>query len=77
MLEKTSILWDSWFNKQSVVVNPTPLLDGNQISIEFEIAPGPLVGKCLEILKIEQAAGNVRSKGEAVSFIRNFLRTID
>ncbi len=76
-LEKTSILWEAWFDQQDTVVSPKPFLDGNQISMEFGLAPGQLIGKCIEALKSEQAAGNIRSRNEAVEFIRKMLEVLD
>ena len=47
-----------------------PLLRGEQVMAALGIAPGPLVGLCLEVVAEWQAAGEVGSPAEAVERLR-------
>lgn len=48
-----------------------PLLDGDEIRGAAHIAPGPAVGRIKRDLILEQIAGRVRSKDEALAWLRS------
>jgi hypothetical protein len=47
-----------------------PLLRGDEISIELDIAPGPAIGEILEALCEAQAIGEIQTRSEALSLAR-------
>ena len=69
MLERTAFLWDSWWNKYDEIVDPKPLVNGDEIIQRFDLQPGPLVGKYLEQLKEEQAAGKISTREAAFDLL--------
>ena len=62
-------LMDVWFNHPEIS-RPEPLLNGNEIMCELNIPPGPLVGRLIDVLKEEQAAGEIEYKQQALSWIK-------
>jgi len=54
-------------------VRPPKLVDGHDIISIFGISPGPRVGEILEAVREAQAAAEVTSREEALSFIKELL----
>lgn len=52
------------------LVRPPRLLDGNDVMRALRIPPGPKVGKALGRLEEAQAAGKVRTREEALRFLK-------
>ena len=59
---------DTWFNRPEVAA-PIPLLNGNDLMMNFDLTPGPLIGKLIEGLKEEQAAGEILDRAQALEWI--------
>jgi tRNA nucleotidyltransferase/poly(A) polymerase len=74
ILEKIEFLWEAWWNKKSEIVEPIPLLNGDEIAAEFQLAPGEIIGNCLDFLKEEQAAGSIKSRKDATEKICEMIR---
>jgi putative nucleotidyltransferase with HDIG domain len=49
---------------------PVPLLRGDELARELDLAPGPLLGELLEALREAQFAGEVTERGEAIACAR-------
>ncbi len=49
---------------------PAPLLSGSEIIDLFGLKPGPEIGRLIEALQEAQAAGEVRTRDDAVAFLR-------
>ena len=49
---------------------PPPLIDGRRVMAEFGMAPGPVVGKYLALLREAQLAGEVTTADDAVAWLR-------
>jgi poly(A) polymerase len=62
-------LWKSLQEKKTEVP-PKPLLDGNEAMKILNIAPGPKVGKVLELLREEQLRGRIKDKKSAAQFLK-------
>ncbi len=62
-------LLDTWFNQYEDVVNPPPLLDGDDIMQALGIAGGPKIGALLSALREAQVLGTVRSVSDARDFL--------
>ncbi|MHC1740003.1 MAG: hypothetical protein AB9897_02715 [Anaerolineaceae bacterium] len=61
-------LFECWFDRKSVVY-PEPYLNGNELMINFDLSPGPFIGKLLDMLKEEQAAGTIKNRDQAMVWI--------
>jgi poly(A) polymerase len=67
-------IFGSWFDRQNVV-NPVPFLNGKDLMINFDLPPGVLIGKLLEQLKEEQAAGTVLNRDQALEWMEGKINT--
>ena len=74
LLEKIEFLWEAWWNNKSEIVDPIPFLNGDEIAKEFELIPGEIIGKCLDFLKEEQAAGLIKTRSDAILRIRETIK---
>lgn len=61
------------YERSDEVISPPRLLDGNELVAEFQLTPGPIVGRLLAGLREAQAAGEVRTRDEAVEWARQGL----
>jgi len=72
-LSVITALFTAWWEKPDESVRPPGLIDGHSLMDELKLTPGPLVGMILERIREAQAAGQVRNRGEAISFARHWL----
>ena len=49
---------------------PKQILDGNEIMEEFSLKSGPEVGELLKLLREEQLSGRVKTKKQALKFLK-------
>jgi len=66
-------LWQAFFEEHSQIVDPQHLLSGEEVMQALSLQPGPIVGRLLEALREAQAEGGVRTRDEAVAFVRATL----
>ena len=66
-------LLEAFYEQHALIVEPPRLLGGEEIMRELELAPGPQIGRLLEVLREAQAAGGVTTREEAVAFLRATL----
>ena len=64
----------AWWQEQDEVVAPQLLLNGNDIQKEFDLAPGALIGKLIDLLREAQASGEVGDRAAARAFIASQLK---
>jgi poly(A) polymerase len=57
-----------WFEKPEVA-NPVMLLNGNDLMVNFDLTPGRLIGELIEKLREEQAAGTIKDRETALSWV--------
>ncbi len=62
------------FERESLVI-PLKLVDGHDLINIFGMSPGPRIGEILEVVREAQAAGELTSREEAISYIRERLAT--
>jgi tRNA nucleotidyltransferase/poly(A) polymerase len=55
---------------QTDLLAPPPLLSGNDLMELLQLPPGPQIGELLEGLCEEQAAGDIRTREEALAWVR-------
>ena len=67
------MLLEAWWEKRDERVDPPVLLNGNDIQQLFHIEPGPRLGMLLDSLHETQAAGLVRTRGEAIEYLENIV----
>jgi tRNA nucleotidyltransferase/poly(A) polymerase len=66
-------LLEAYFERYQQVIDPPPLLSGNDLQQELSLEPGPRLGQIVRQLREEQAAGEVRSQAEALEFARHMM----
>jgi len=59
--------------KKETIVAPPKLVDGHDLINIFGLKPGPRIGEILEAVREAQAAGEISSREEALSYIQNRL----
>jgi hypothetical protein len=73
LLDVVRTLLEGYFERRTEIVEPPPYVNGDELMATFGLRPGPQVGELLEALREAQVAGQVSSKGEALSFARGRL----
>ncbi len=76
-LDIARILLENYFEKPEEVISPPRLLDGNLLMKELGIKPSPTVGKLLESIRENQAAGKIETREQALAFAREELTKIN
>jgi poly(A) polymerase len=61
--------------QEETVVTPPKLIDGHDLINTFGMSPGPKIGELLETVREAQAAGELTTREEALSYIRDCLLT--
>jgi poly(A) polymerase len=62
--------------KQRAKVLPMKLADGHDIMNTFDLAPGPLIGELLNLVKEAHASGEISTREEALALVRRQLTTL-
>ena len=73
--EAAAPLLDAFFRHHQQIVSPPPLLTGNDLMEELALSPGPAMGWLIAELLEAQAAGEIRTRGEALALARHLLDT--
>jgi len=66
-------LLEAWWEHQEEQIFPPPLIDGNDLMNEFNLQPGPLIGRLIEELREAQATGKVLNQRQAFEHINHLL----
>jgi hypothetical protein len=69
IVERVTILLDTYFNRFDDVVSPALLLDGHDVMEMLEIRGGPQVGKLLTALREAQVVGDITTVEDARAFV--------
>ncbi len=62
-------VWD-FYNQLYLPMQAAPLLNGSDIMQELGLGPGAEIGRLLSEVAEERAAGNIRTRAEALAFLR-------
>lgn len=62
-------LLEAWFEKRDETVSPPRLVNGDDLIKRFGIKPGPQLGRLLESVREAQAAGQIRTREEALNLV--------
>jgi poly(A) polymerase len=60
-------------DKQQAKILPVKLIDGDDIMGEFDLAPGPLVGRLLSMVNEAHASGELSTREEAMALVQTEL----
>jgi len=64
------LMLENYFHKPQEVVAPPPLVTGDDVMVLLGLRPGPQVGQLLEAVREAQVEGQVRTREEALQFLR-------
>jgi hypothetical protein len=70
--ETVATLWAAYFEQKEAVVEPPPLLSGNDL-IALGVPPGRKLGELLERVREAQAAGELNTRQEALARVAEWL----
>jgi poly(A) polymerase len=73
-LDGSRALLEAWWEQAKEVISPPGLVDGNDLMIIVGLAPGPELGKLLELIREAQATGQVKNREQALALAR---QTVD
>jgi tRNA nucleotidyltransferase/poly(A) polymerase len=57
---------EAYFERRRSLIDPEPLATGDDLIRELNIAPGPLIGQILEVLREMQVAGQIVNREQAI-----------
>ncbi len=63
-------------DKQQTKILPVKLIDGHDIMSNFDLAPGPLIGKLLAMVNEAHASGELSTREEALALVRRELSAV-
>jgi poly(A) polymerase len=63
-------------DKQQAKILPVKLIDGHDIMNNFDLSPGPLIGKLLAIVNEAHASGELSTREEALNLIQRELSAV-
>ena len=69
-LDVARILLENYWERPQEVIAPPRLLDGHELMKELGLKPGPVVGRFLESIRENQAAGKIENREQALAFAR-------
>ena len=72
-LEVCRVLLEAWFEKAEQMIKPPALVNGDDLKSVLKQKPGPELGKLLETIRENQAAGYLTTREEALAFARGWL----
>jgi len=71
--EGSAAMFAAWFEQRQEVLEPQPLVDGRGLIEALDLGEGPEVGMLLDGIREAQAAGEVRTREEALALARRLL----
>jgi len=63
-------------DKQQAKILPVKLIDGHDIINNFDLSPGPLIGKLLAMVNEAHASGELSTREEALALVRRELSAV-
>ncbi len=73
LLQAINDLFNSYWEANINLINPQPIINGQDVIRELRIQPGVKVGQILELIKEEQAAGTIQNHDQALAFVRKLI----
>lgn len=69
-VDMAQALLEAYFEARDRIIEPTPLINGQDLLEALGLEPGPKVGRLLEAIREAQAAGEVQTHEQALSLAR-------
>lgn len=66
-------LLEAWYEKADEIIQPRPLINGDDLINELKQKPGQEIGILLEAIRETQASGKLSTREEALAFSRGWL----
>jgi putative nucleotidyltransferase with HDIG domain len=66
-------LLETWWEHRDEQIYPSPLINGDDLMIEYGLEPGPIIGELLEMVREAQVVGEISSRRDALSLVREHL----
>jgi hypothetical protein len=76
-LDIARILLENYWERPQETVNPSRLLDGNDLMKELNLESGRIIGQLLEVVREGQATGRILTREEAVELARKELKNLE
>ena len=73
-LDVIRILLEAWWEKSQEHISPPALIDGHDLMKQFNLKPGPQIGKLLDAIREAQAVGDVHTADEALQWAESYLK---
>lgn len=73
-LDVARIFLENFWERLEETVAPPRLVDGNDLMREYDLSPGPVVGRLLEAIREAQAVGEISSREQALAFGQRWLK---
>jgi tRNA nucleotidyltransferase/poly(A) polymerase len=73
VLDSARFFLRAWWEKHEDWVSPPLLVNGDDIQSEFNLEPGPRIGIILEKLKEAQVEEGIRTKEQALEYLKSWL----
>ncbi len=73
-LEVLRVLLEAYWEQPEERVSPPPLVNGDDLMREFKLQPGPQIGELLEAVREAQAAGEIKTQGDAYELAERMLQ---
>lgn len=64
---------EAWWYQQENIIQPPPLLRGDDLMAYLGLKPGPMIGKLLEAIREAQASGDIENREEALHLARTLI----
>jgi tRNA nucleotidyltransferase/poly(A) polymerase len=75
IIERIRILFEAYFERYDEIVEPIPLLDGNQLMEALDLKPGPVIGQLIERIREAQATGEAQTVDDALRAAKAYLNS--
>jgi hypothetical protein len=72
-VEVVEVLLKSWWEDNSTIIDPMPILRGDDLMSELNLDPGPVIGFLLNELREAQVDGRINTYQEAIAFAKEIL----
>ena len=72
-MEFVASMLADYYECHQQVISPPKLVNGHDLMEEFGLEEGPRIGELLEAVREAQAAGEVRTQGEALALVKELL----
>ncbi len=76
-VELVNLMLADYYQRREEVISPPKLLDGRDLMREFGLEEGPRIGELLEAVREAQVEGKVKTKEEALAYVKRVLRNRD